>query len=95
MIAVNVRRRTPEPLVTRDGGSSEDNGGRGGMYGTVRLAGVSAILAAAFVLATEDRGFAPPSELRPSLVVVFESQGEMNGTSALSRPETDRDIVLK
>jgi hypothetical protein len=56
---------------------------------------VSAILAAAFVLATEERGFTLTSELRPGLVVVFESQGEMNGTSALSRPETDRDIVLK
>ncbi len=65
------------------------------MYATVRLAGVSAILAAALVLATDERGFAPTSELRPSLVVMFESQGEMNGTTAISRPETDRDIVLK
>ncbi len=65
------------------------------MFRTVRLAGVSAILAAALVVATEQRGPTSPVELRPSLVVVFESQPGMNGTSASSRPETDRDIVLK
>jgi hypothetical protein len=59
MLAVNVRRRTPKLRATRDGGLRKDKSGRGGMYGTVRLAGVSAILAAAFVLATEERGFTP------------------------------------
>jgi hypothetical protein len=70
--------------------------GRGTMYEMVRLAGVSAVLAAVFVLATGERSMQPGPELRPSLVVVFgESQPGVNVAAAPSRTDTQSDIILK
>ena len=66
------------------------------MYEMVRLAGVSAVLAAAFVLATGERSARPGPELRPSLMVVFgESQPSVNVAAAPSRTDTKSDIILK
>jgi hypothetical protein len=66
------------------------------MYEMFRLAGVSAVLAAAFVLATGQPSPQAGNELRPSLVVVFgDPQPEVNGIAARSRPDTQSDIILK
>ena len=66
------------------------------MYEMVRLAGVSAVLAAAFVLATGQPSSQAGIELRPSLVVVFgESLPEVNGIAAPSRTDTQSDIIRK
>ena len=66
------------------------------MFGTIKLAGVSAVLAAALVLATGARNPHEGLDLRPSLVVVFgESQPEMNAAAATSRTDTLSDIIPK
>jgi hypothetical protein len=70
--------------------------GRRTMYEMVRLAGVSAVLAAALVVATGGSDAGTDLRLRPGLVVVFgESQPEVNVAVASSRPDTQSDIVLK
>jgi hypothetical protein len=66
------------------------------MFEMVKLAGVSAVLAASLVIATGDREVARQAPLRPSLVVAFdESQPDVNAVAAPSRPDTISDIVLK
>ena len=62
------------------------------MYVMVRLAGVSAALAAAFVLATNEPSTSPGLGLRPALLVTID---EAAANPLLSRPDTRRDIVLK
>jgi len=66
------------------------------MFQMLRLAGVSAALAAALVVATRDRDIQSELEKRPNLEVVFgESQPRMNAAAASSRTDTHRDIILK
>ena len=66
------------------------------MFALVRLAGVSAVLAAAVVLATEPPTARTKAQLRPGLVVAFEEIGPTTtGTVGSSRAETRGDIGLK
>ena len=59
------------------------------MYEMVKLAGVSALLAATLVLATEPRSVLSAADPRPALIVTIDAP------YAASRPDTRGDIVLK
>jgi hypothetical protein len=63
-----VELRDPADCLLNDNNESQERR----MFHVVRLAGLSAVLAAAFVLATGMPPATVQSDLRPTLVVAFE-----------------------